>query len=209
MKTLDEFCTAEIVEKKSKFICSLYHIDTKEEAETIINNAKKQYFDARHNCYAYIIYDKEQDNVVTKMSDDGEPSGTAGSPILATLKASELVNVVAIVTRYFGGILLGTGGLVRAYKQATVEAIDRAKLYEVEKGYLIQIEVDYTENEKLQFFCKKNNINIVNVEYLNSIKYILEINEKNKELLETDIRYNNLKFDIICEKMIKSAIHQG
>ena len=110
---LEKNVTAELVEKKSKFIANIFYVESVNEAEEKIKNVKKQYYDAKHNCFAYII---SEDNVLTKrFSDDGEPSGTAGAPMLDILEKQKLYNVVVIVTRYFGGILLGTGGLVRAY----------------------------------------------------------------------------------------------
>lgn len=205
MNIIETNCRVDIVEKKSKFICNLFHVETREEAEEIIANTKKEHYDARHNCYAYIIYDNENDNLITKSSDDGEPSGTAGSPILNALKSNNLVNTLAIVTRYFGGILLGTGGLVRAYKQATTEAIGQAKLYNVEKGYLISVEISYINNEKMRYFCKKNNINIIKTEYLNTIKYFLEINEENMKSLKVNFEHDIVSFDMLRQKLIKTA----
>ena len=205
MKIIKENCKAEIVEKKSKFICNLYYVETREEADQIISNTKKKYHDARHNCYAYVIYDDEKDMLIVKTNDDGEPSGTAGSPILNALKSNEVVNVLAIVTRYFGGILLGTGGLSRAYKDSTTEAISQTTLYNVEKGYLVDIEISYVNNEKLQHFCRKNNINIIKTEYLNTIKYILEINEEKIKLLKDNFEQDIISLDILRQKMIKSA----
>ena len=205
MKTIQKPCHAEIVEKKSKFICNLYNINSREEAEEIIKKTKKEYYDARHNCSAYSIYNLEQKELITKINDDGEPSGTAGAPIYNALKSSDLINVLAIVTRYFGGILLGTGGLVRAYNEATQNAIKEAEVYNIEPGYLLAVEIDYNENERFKFFCKKNNINIIKTEYLNNIKYILEINEENMKKLINIFRHNNTKVDIICQKMIKTA----
>ena len=124
-KTIKENISGQIVEKKSKFIANIFYIDSIEEAEEIIKNTKKKYYEAKHNCYAYIVIDKDG-NIVERCSDDGEPSGTAGQPILSILKGNNLCNIVVIVTRYFGGILLGTGGLVRAYSQATTNALMQA-----------------------------------------------------------------------------------
>lgn len=205
MKTLNQNCKADITEKKSKFICNIFHVETKQEAEDIIAKLKKEHHDARHNCYAYIIYDAIEDNFITKSNDDGEPSGTAGSPILSVLQSYDMVNTLAIVTRYFGGVLLGTGGLVRAYKQATLKAIENACLYNVEKGYLVSVEISYSDNEKLKYFCKKNNINIIKTEYLKNIKYILEVNEQNMQKFSDILTGNNIKIDIICQKTIKTA----
>ena len=115
--TIKENASYEIVEKKSKFIGNVFYVESKEEAEKIIKEQKKKYHDARHNCWAYRVLD--DNNVVEKSSDDGEPSGTAGAPMLNILSKENIVNTLVIVTRYFGGILLGTGGLVKAYSEST------------------------------------------------------------------------------------------
>ena len=119
--SIKENVQAEIIVKKSKFICNLIKVSSQEEAETTIKEMKKKYFDARHNCVAYRI--KEENKIVEKASDDGEPSKTAGEPMLNILQKNNLCNVVAIVTRYFGGILLGTGGLVKSYSDSLLKAI--------------------------------------------------------------------------------------
>lgn len=126
MKTIKEDVTAQIVEKKSKFISDLCYVSTVEDAESKIAQIHKKYYDAKHHCYAYRIQTKE--GILEKASDDGEPSGTAGAPMLQLLKKQELTNVIIVVTRYFGGILLGTGGLVRAYTEATKEALNKANI---------------------------------------------------------------------------------
>lgn len=130
-KTIINNAEAEIVEKRSKFIANIYYVKSLEEVEEKLKDIKKKYFDSRHNCYAYRIED--EDTIIERASDDGEPSGTAGAPILNILNKMELMNVLVIVTRYFGGILLGTGGLVKAYSQATKMAIENAKFAVEEK----------------------------------------------------------------------------
>lgn len=125
-KTIEENVTAQIVEKKSKFIANIFKIETKEDAEKLIRETKKKYYDARHNCFAYRVIEDEK--VIERASDDGEPSGTAGMPILNILIKNELCNILIVVTRYFGGILLGTGGLVRAYSTSTLKAIENSKI---------------------------------------------------------------------------------
>ena len=127
---MEEFVTikghveTEIVEKKSKFIANMFYIENAQEAEEIIKKTKKKYFDARHNCIAYRVIENER--LIERSSDDGEPSGTAGAPMLNILQKNNLVNVLIIVTRYFGGILLGTGGLVRAYSSSLQKAIEES-----------------------------------------------------------------------------------
>ena len=116
-KTIKQNSTAEIVEKKSRFIANVFYIENVEQAEEHIKKIKKQYHDAKHNCFAYIVTNLNG-NTVQKSSDDGEPSGTAGAPMLKILKGQNLSNILVVVTRYFGGVLLGTGGLVRAYSRS-------------------------------------------------------------------------------------------
>ena len=139
--SIKENVQSEIVVKKSKFICNLIKVDSQEEAENIIKQTKKKYFDARHNCVAYRVLEDEK--IIEKSSDDGEPSGTAGGPMLNILQKNNLCNVLVIVTRYFGGILLGTGGLVRAYSDATLEAIDNAQKLEKCMGEEAEVEIEY------------------------------------------------------------------
>ena len=114
--SIESNISSEIVEKKSKFICNLIKVQSQEEAEKMIKQIRKKYFDARHNCIAYRVMEEGQ--IIERFSDDGEPSGTAGAPMLNILQKNNLVNVLIVVTRYFGGILLGTGGLVRAYQNS-------------------------------------------------------------------------------------------
>ena len=125
---------AEISEKKSRFIAHIAPAQTEEEAQAFIEKIKKQYWDARHNCWAYSIGEKQP---ALRCSDDGEPSGTAGKPMLEVLTGQELHNVVAVVTRYFGGTLLGTGGLIRAYTKSTQVRVRSSALYLSLKGTII------------------------------------------------------------------------
>ena len=193
MYTILENSTFELVEKKSKFIANLIYVESKEEAENIIKEYKKKYYDARHNCYAYRVLN--QDEIYEKSSDDGEPSGTAGAPMLNLLQKNDLCNVIIIVTRYFGGILLGTGGLVRAYSGATTGAIDNCKKARIQKGTGYQIEVDYSNYQALQYYCNKNKINIKNSEYNENIICILEMSDSIKDSFLEDL--NNKKLNIL------------
>ena len=190
MYTISKNSTYELVEKKSKFIANLIYIEGKEEAENIIKEYKKRFHDARHNCYAYRVYDKNE--IYEKSSDDGEPSGTAGAPMLNLLQNNDLCNVIIIVTRYFGGILLGTGGLVRAYSGATIGAIDNCKKAKIEQGTSFQIEVDYPNYQTLQYYCNKNNITIKNNEYNENISCILEMSNSTKDRFLEDVKNKNL-----------------
>ena len=193
MYTILENSTFELVEKKSKFIANLIYIESKEETENIIKEYKKKYYDARHNCYAYRVLN--QDEIYEKSSDDGEPSGTAGAPMLNLLQKNDLCNVIIIVTRYFGGILLGTGGLVRAYSGATTGAIDNCKKARIQKGTGYQIEVDYSNYQALQYYCNKNKINIKNSEYNENIICTLEMSDSIKDRFLEDL--NNKKLNIL------------
>lgn len=124
-KTIKKKEEAIFIEKKSKFIAELHPIKSREEAEETIQSIRKKYYDAKHHCFAYRLL--QNDTIIEKASDDGEPSKTAGAPMLQVLNKNELVNILVVVTRYFGGILLGTGGLVRAYTQATQNALKKNK----------------------------------------------------------------------------------
>lgn len=139
MKTINENVTTQIVEKKSKFIANLFYVGSAEEADIKLRQIRKQYYDARHNCFAYRI--RQIKEIIEKASDDGEPSGTAGAPMLNILQKQELTNVLIVVTRYFGGILLGTGGLVRAYTSAAKEAIEKAQIVEEEPRFRNEINI--------------------------------------------------------------------
>ena len=168
-KTILENTSAQIVEKKSKFIANIYYVQSQEEVENILKEIRKKYYDARHNCYAYSIL--TNNGIVNKMSDDGEPSGTAGAPMLNIITKNELTNILVVVTRYFGGILLGTGGLVKAYSEATMQALEKATIVNEEIGYEVEITVLYNEWEKVKYYLEKSNILIIDVKYNKTKKY--------------------------------------
>lgn len=194
LKTIEQNSMSEIIEKKSKFIGQAFYVENKAEAEEIIKQIRKKYSDAKHNCYAYAIL--ENNTVITKSNDDGEPTSTAGIPILNAIQEIGLVNVLVIVTRYFGGILLGTGGLVRAYTKSTTQAIQNAGVVEKELGYRIKFVTDYNKIEKLKYYLKQNLCNIIDVIYLEKIELIAEINEKTKIAIEE----NNINTNEMFEK---------
>ncbi len=175
----EEKLQEEIVEKKSKFIATLFYVQNEEQAQEIIKSVKKQYFDARHNCFAYRIM---SENILTeRQSDDGEPSGTAGGPLLNILAKNNLCNVLVIVTRYFGGILLGTGGLVRAYSDAAMKVIETASIANETCGMEVEVEIGYAQLEMFKYYCNKNNISIVNMVYEDNIKCVIEVTEDELE----------------------------
>lgn len=190
--TIKDNVQAELIEKKSKFLANLFYVESVKEAEEIISNTKKKYFDARHNCIAYRVM---EDRIVEKSSDDGEPSGTAGAPMLNILQKNNLVNVLVIVTRYFGGVLLGTGGLVRAYSASLLQAIEISEKIEKCYGQEIEVILDYNEFENFKYYCKNNKINIEETQYLENIVCKIEIEEdKIKQLKEDfDTKKINIK----------------
>ena len=209
IKTIKEDVSSQIVVKKSKFICNLFYIQSEKEAEEKIKELKKKYHDARHNCYAYSVV--EDGNIINKMSDDGEPSGTAGMPMLNILVKQELTNVLIVVTRYFGGILLGTGGLVKAYTDASLLAIENAEIAYEEEGCEIEIVVEYPDFDKIQYYCKKNNINIVNAEYNEKVICRIEVTNEEKEKitnLNEDDGIKIQKIEILGKKNIKKMTNK-
>ena len=189
--------TAEIVEKKSKFIANLFHVESVEEAENRIKDVKKKYHDARHNCIAYRVVENGQ--IIEKSSDDGEPSGTAGGPMLNILQKNNLCNLVIVVTRYFGGILLGTGGLVRAYSEATQQAIEKSTKVIKVIGREMIIDFDYSNLEKFKYYCKNNNINIKKIDYMGNIILKIEMEESVKEKIIDDIKNKKLNIQNFSE----------
>lgn len=203
-KSVKENTYAEITEKKSKFIAHIFYIETPEEADKYIKEIKKKYHDARHNVFAYAIETKDG-GVAVKYNDDGEPQGTAGAPILKIILENELSNILVIVTRYFGGILLGTGGLVRAYSEATLKGLEKTEYIQKIMGYKVKICIEYDKLDDLKYYASKSNIKIVNIEYLENIEVTVEMT---KEKLENFTNSNNkkplkiLKYDILEEKYI-------
>lgn len=193
-KTIEEKSVAELIEKKSKFIATILPVANKAEAEEKLKETKNYYKDARHNCFAYIVEKLE------RCSDDGEPSGTAGLPILEILRGKELNNVLVVVTRYFGGILLGTGGLVRAYSDVTKKAIESAKIVTKEYGIRYKVEVSYGELKNIQYLCKKLDINIIKMEYDVNIILTLESTKLKKEKFDEQLK--TCINEEICEENI-------
>ena len=189
--TIKKQAKAEIVIKKSRFIAEVFYVETEKEAQETIHKIEKREHSAKHHCFAYRVFD---DKLIERMSDDGEPSGTAGSPMLAILQAKELINVVAVVTRYFGGTLLGTGGLVRAYSDSLTKAIEEADIKKIQKGSQISIEIDYSNLEQLKYYLGTIGGRIISSEYENSVKSIIEI--PNNYTDDFTINYQNLPFKI-------------
>lgn len=177
--TVTEFGEDEIIEKKSRFIAHVKPVETEEEALEFIEKNKKQYWDARHNCFAFVI---GKNNEIVRFSDDGEPSGTAGKPILEVLQKMELHNVVVVVTRYFGGVLLGTGGLVRAYTDSTKAGIMAAKPCTMAPMVQIQTKVDYSTYGKLKYILEQNRAPILSEVYEMDVEisFAVRFEDKNR-----------------------------
>ncbi len=208
-KTIEHDCCEEIVEKKSRFIANLIYVESEEQAQDKIKEIKKKYYDARHNCYAYRII--EGDNILQRSSDDGEPSGTAGAPMLNILEKNDIANVLVVVTRYFGGILLGTGGLVKAYSEATLKSIDNNELIEKELGYEIQISSSYTDMQKIEYFLKTNNITILKKEFLDKVNILVELSIEDYKKITQEFPKNvirNLKINIEKKRFISKKVRE-
>ena len=164
----------ELIEKKSRFIATVKPVDSEEEALEFIAAIKKKYWNARHNCFAFVIGERQE---IQRCSDDGEPQGTAGRPMLDVLLGEDVHNVAVVVTRYFGGILLGTGGLVRAYSRSVQLGLEASTIIEKTKGSRITIQTDYNEVGKLQYLLGQRGIPIVDSQYTDVVKLELLVEE--------------------------------
>lgn len=178
MKTVKENIENEIIINKSRFITLLIKINNLDEIEKNLKEIKKKYKDATHYCYAYIIGNKE------KCSDNGEPSGTAGMPILNVLKQNDLTNILCVVIRYFGGIKLGAGGLIRAYSTSASEALNKTNIINLIKGYKIVIEFNYDNIKQINYLLKDIQIK---KEYGNTITYTFNIKEDSLNKIENEL----------------------
>lgn len=173
-RTVGKSASASFVERKSEFIGNIAPASSEEEALAFISKIKKQYADAKHNVYAYII----RENNIVRFSDDGEPHGTAGMPVLDVLRKEDLTNVVVVVTRYFGGILLGTGGLVRAYTQGAKMALDNAGTACVEKLVVFNIHCNYSEHQKIESLLSHWNLLLMNTDFSDRVRLELASREE-------------------------------
>lgn len=175
MKSIKFNIENEFIIKKSKFITKLYFVTSEIEIKNILDENKNDYKDATHICYAYIL------NNVERFNDDSEPSGTAGIPILNVLKNNNLNNVLCVVIRYFGGIKLGAGGLIRAYCSSVSEALNRTEIINVVNGKKIELTFSYDDIKKIDHII--NGINIVDKQFDENVKYIIIVKEKNVDSL--------------------------
>ena len=197
-KTITEKSTGEITEKKSRFIADMFPVTTEEEANMYIEQVRKKYYDARHHCFAYVLND---DPVVERFSDDGEPSGTAGKPILDVIKGAELKNTLIVVTRYFGGTLLGTGGLVRAYTASSREAVAASLVVTRTFGYKLIISTDYTGLGKIQYILCKEGIPVLDTLYTENVDIVAFVPDtREKEITNKIIEATNAKSNITVDE---------
>ena len=206
-KTVYQGASAEIVEKKSRFIADVFPVSSAEEATEYLEKVKKQYWDARHHCWAYVI---GVENVQERCSDDGEPSGTAGKPILEVIRGQGLHNVLIVVTRYFGGTLLGTGGLVRAYTAASRGGLSHSKIITRIYGFKLKISTDYTGLGKIQYLLAQKNIPLLDTAYTDSVDITALVSqEEEKHITKEIIEGTNGKSQIQKEGECWYAVVEG
>lgn len=167
-KTVYEGGEGELVEKKSRFIATVRPVKTEEEANQFVEEMRKKYWDARHNCWAFILGERQE---FKRCSDDGEPSQTAGKPMMDVLTGAGLTDVAVVVTRYFGGTLLGTGGLVRAYSGAVQEGLKNSTVITKYRSVKLSVTTDYNGVGKLQYLFGQKEIPILSVEYTDKVVF--------------------------------------
>lgn len=172
--------TGEYEEKKSRFIASVAPVSGEQEALDFINFVRKKYYDARHNCTAFIIGRNKE---LTRCSDDGEPGGTAGKPILEVLLGADVTNTAVVVTRYFGGTLLGTGGLVRAYTNAAKRGLENAGIAVMRYGMEITISIDYTDVGRVQYLLESRQVTISGSRYTDKVEFDIRIPAEQEQSL--------------------------
>jgi uncharacterized YigZ family protein len=196
----------ELEEKKSRFIATTLPIASQEEALAFIEKTKKQYWDARHNCYAYVLGDHHE---IQRFSDDGEPGGTAGKPMLDVILGENIHNMAVVVTRYFGGTLLGTGGLVRAYSGAVKEGLLNSVILEKQQGRQLLIQTNYSDLGKIQYLLMGNNIPILSEDYGADVCFeALVPLDLEKHISELLIDGTNGRVTLLPSDILNYAIHK-
>jgi uncharacterized YigZ family protein len=207
MKIVYEGGEGELVEKKSRFIATVRPVDSEEEALEVIAAMKKKYWDARHNCWAFVVGEHYE---IQRCSDDGEPQGTAGRPMLDVLLGEEIHNAVVVVTRYFGGVLLGTGGLVRAYSGAVQAGLRESTVIEKRQGALLKIRTDYNGIGKIQYLLGQRGLAITNSEYTDIVVIeTLVPAEELKELREAVTEGTNGRAEFLAQEEVCFAFADG
>lgn len=187
MRTIEKKVENEIIINKSRFITVLYPVNSIDEINTYLNNIKEEYKGATHYCYAYIL------NNISRCSDDGEPSKTAGYPMLNVITNQNINNILVIVIRYFGGIKLGAGGLVRAYSNSVSECLKNAEIITLNEGIEFSIEFNYYDVKQIDYLL--NNYQVINKEYNEFIKYTIVVKKEEFEELEKSLK--KLKINIL------------
>lgn len=206
MKIIYQGGIGEITEKKSRFICSVERIATEDEAMDFINRKKKQYWDARHNCFAYVL---GAGNEKAKFSDDGEPQGTAGKPMLDVLTAKGIHNAVVVVTRYFGGVLLGTGGLIRAYQAAVKAGLDNSTVIERKEGEKYSVSTDYNGMGKIRYISEKEGYFLLDTVYTDKVEMILLVEKgREEEFVKKITEAASAKAEIVSVGTVSYGISQ-
>lgn len=183
-KAVARMASAEIVEKKSRFIANVFPVSDEDQAMEELEAVRKQYWDARHHCWAYVV---GTELMAERCSDDGEPGGTAGKPILEVIKGAGVVNVFITVTRYFGGTLLGTGGLIRAYTEAARAGLAAAEMITRIYGFKLKIETNYTGLGKIQYILERRGVIIWNSEYTDRVTITVLVSETEAAGLRAEI----------------------
>ncbi|MBR5896146.1 MAG: YigZ family protein [Lachnospiraceae bacterium] len=172
------------IEKKSKFICHLFNVTSADEVTEIIKAEKKKYYDAKHHCYAYILGD---DGADIKCSDDGEPSGTAGRPMLEILQKEGLTDILCVVTRYFGGTLLGTGGLVRAYSAALKDSIDKSTFKNETEAVIVKYKYGYNFDARISSYLRDKDIKVLDSEYSDAVEITIVLEKEMYSPTDADL----------------------
>ena len=206
IKILYQGGSGEIVEKKSRFIATIEKIETEEEALAFIGKIKKQYWDARHNCYAFVAGKNQE---LQRCSDDGEPNGTAGRPMLDVLLREDIHNLVVVVTRYFGGTLLGTGGLVRAYTQAVQQALADCRIVTMRRGNRYTVTADYGLTGKLQYLFAARRMKVEETVYTEQVRFCILAPEETEGKLEkelTDITGGKARVELLGEAWYEEEV---
>ncbi len=197
----------EIVEKKSRFIASIIPVKTEQEAVDFIAGKKKEYWDARHNCSAFVI---GANNEITRCSDDGEPAQTAGRPMLDVLLKENIHDCAVVVTRYFGGVLLGTGGLVRAYQGAVKEGLSNCKVLNLQYGYPFEVTTDYNGYGKIEYLLREKNLSILDTQFGENVVISSVVPEESKLELEKSIADKTAGAAIIdWQDLVRYALVEG
>ena len=184
MKKLVESEEGIYIEKKSKFICHLFTVTSADEVTEIIKAEKKKYYDAKHHCYAYVMGDDGSD---IKCSDDGEPSGTAGRPMLDILQKEGLTDILCVVTRYFGGTLLGTGGLVRAYSASLKDAIDKSTFKNETEAIIVKYKYGYNFDARISSYLRDKDIKVLDSEYSDAVEITIVLEKEVYSAVDADL----------------------